>query len=312
MEINNNFRPVCYEDREKYYELFKGIDRIDNGYYNEFSEMTKEKFLSEGIQLLLDWSQGKNLYKNYVQTTFYFLYDDKNNVVAAFKLRHYLNDYWRKGAGHISYCVKKDCRRKGYAKYGLHLAIKALDKILPEEDKLIKVSCDRNNFGSFLAINGNLPLETEEKDIDYNGKIIEVCYNFIDRKNRIVIKTINEKDINSLNDEYLKNNVKNDRIRVFGGYLNNTTLLGYISLEQSNDIYEIKHLNIIENKSNLIFGLFNYSYAIARVNKIKNILIDEITFGTLEKEFSFNQKYEYKVLENKKIEVNVKVLFKYE
>jgi len=312
MEKTDNFRPVCYEDREKYYELFKGIEKNDNGYSNEFAGMTKEEFSTKGIQLLLDWSQGKNLYPNFVPTTFYFLYDDENNVVAAFKLRHYLNDYWRKGAGHISYCVKKDSRKKGYAKYGLHLAIKTLDRILPEEDKLIKVSCSRRNFGSFLSINGNLPLQTEEKDIDYKGKIIEVYSCFIDRKNRIVLKTINEKDINNLNDEYLKNNIKNDKIKIFGGYLNNTTLLGYISLEKNNEIYEIKQIKIIENKNNLIYGLFNYAYANARVNRIKNILIDEITFGTLEKEFSFKEKYEYKVLENKKIEVNVKELFKQE
>ena len=308
----DNFRPVCYEDREKYYELFKDIDKNDHGYVNEFAGMTKEEFSTKGIQLLLDWSQGKNLYENFVPTTFYFLYDEENNVVAAFKLRHYLNDYWRKGAGHISYCVKKDCRKKGYAKYGLHLAVKTLDKILPEEDKLIKVSCSRRNFGSFLSINGNIPLEIEEKYVEYKGKMIEVYASFIDRKNRIVLKTINEKDIINLNDEYLKNNIKNDKIKIFGGFLNYTTLLGYISLEKNNETYEVKKINIIENKTNLVFGLFNYAYANARVNKIKNILIDEITFGTLEKEFYLKEKYEYKVLENKKIEVNVKVLFKYE
>jgi len=312
MELTDNFRPVCYEDREKYYELFKGIAKNDNGYSNEFAEMTKEEFCTKGIQLLLDWSQGKNLYPNFVPTTFYFLYDNENNVVAAFKLRHYLNDYWRKGAGHISYCVKKDCRQKGYSKYGLHLAIKTLDKILPEEDKLIKVSCSRRNYGSFLSINGNIPLEIEEKDVEYKGKMIEVYSSFIDRKNRIVIKTINEKDINNLNDEYLKNNIKNDKIKMFGGFLNNTTLLGYISLEKNNDIYEVKKINIIENKSNLVYGLFNYAYANARVNRVKSILIDEKSFGILEKEFSLKEKYEYKELENKKIEVNVKELFKQE
>ena len=140
--------------------------------------------------------------------------------------------------------------------------------------------------------------------------MVEVYSSFIDRKNRIVLKTINEKDIINLNDEYLKNNIKNDKIKIFGGFLNYTTLLGYISLEKNNETYEVKKINIIENKTNLVFGLFNYAYANARVNKIKNILIDEITFGILEKEFSFKEKYEYKVLENKKIEVNVKELFK--
>jgi predicted acetyltransferase len=211
----DNFRPVCFEEREKIYSLLSTIEKNDNGYVNEFAEMTKEEFLTKGIQLLLDWSNGKNLYENFVPTTFYFLYDNDNNIVGVYKLRHYLNDHYRKGPGHISYAIKKDCRKKGYAKLGLHLAIKVLDTIIPEEEKLIKVCCSRKNLGSFLTIQGNIPLITKDGEREFKGKTVELCENYIDRKNRIVIKTLNEKDIINLNDEHIKSSILNYKHIVF-------------------------------------------------------------------------------------------------
>ena len=303
-----SLKPVCFEDREKIYFLLSGIEKMDNGYMNEFAEMTKEEFLTKGIQLLLDWSNGKNLYENFVPLTFHFLYDNENNIVGVFKLRHYLNDFYRKGPGHISYAIKKDCRKKGYAKLGLHLAIQTLDKILPEEEKLIKICCSRKNFGSFLTIQGNIPLITNDLEKEFKNQKVDVFEGFIDRKNRIVIKTLSEKDNIDISDEYLKNNLKNKEYKIFGGFLNNNILIGYISLVKDNENYTFKYLKIIDKRENLFYGLFNYAYAVARVNEIKNIIIDEENFAKLEKEFSM-EKYELKSLENKNIEVTVKKLF---
>ena len=307
-----SFKPVSYDQKEKIYSLLSGISKMDNGYSNEFAEMTKEEFLSKGIQLLIDWSNGKNLYKNFVPITFYFLYDNED-IVGVFKLRHYLNDYYRNGAGHISYATKKDCRKKGYAKIGLNLAIQEIDKFLPEEDKLIKVCCSRRNFGSYLTIHGNIPLISKDSDKEYQGKKFEICENYIDRKNRILIKTLSKNEnINVNNDEYLKNNIKNEEIKIFGAYLNIYTFIGYIALQKVNEDYEIKKINIFENKENLAYGMFNYVYAIARVNKIKNIFVDELDYEKLKNEFNINEKYDLKSLENKRVQVNVKELCKEE
>jgi predicted acetyltransferase len=308
----DKFKPVCFEEREKIYSILSTIEKNDNGYINEFAEMTKEEFLTKGIQLLLDWSNGKNLYENFVPTTFYFLYDNDNNIVGVYKLRHYLNDHYRKGPGHISYAIKKDCRKKGYAKLGLHLAIKVLDTTIPEEEKLIKVCCSRTNLGTFSTIQGNIPVITKDGEREFKGKIVELCENYIDRKNRIVIKTLNEKDISNLNDEYLKNNIKNSDYIILGALLNNTNLIGYISLQKINEDYVIKNINIIENKDNLMYGLFNYAYAVARVNKIKNILIEDTKYELLKKEFPINEKYDCKTLDDKSIQINVKILNRFE
>ena len=305
----DNFRPVCFEEKEKIYSLLSGIEKNDNGYMNEFAEMTKEEFMTKGIQLLLDWSKGQNLYENFVPTTFHFLYDNENNIVGVFKLRHFLNEFYKNGPGHISYAIKKECRNKGYAKNGLNLAIQVLDNILPEEEKLIKVCCSRKNIGSFLTIQGNIPIITNDLEKEFKGKKFEVCENYIDRKNRVLIKTIKEKDIINLNDDYLKNNIKNNEMKNFGAFYNNT-LVGYISLYKQNENYEIKMIKIIENKNNVVYGLFNYAYAIARSNKIKKIIINQLNYDKIEKEFDLKEKYDITKLEDGKTEINVKQLYK--
>ena len=305
----DNFRPVCFEEKEKIYSLLSGIEKNDNGYMNEFAEMTKEEFMTKGIQLLLDWSKGQNLYENFVPTTFHFLYDNENNIVGVFKLRHFLNEFYKNGPGHISYAIKKECRNKGYAKNGLNLAIQVLDNILPEEEKLIKVCCSRKNIGSFLTIQGNIPIITNDLEKEFKGKKFEVCENYIDRKNRVLIKTIKEKDIINLNDDYLKNNIKNNEMKNFGAFYNNT-LVGYISLYKQNENYEIKMIKIIENKNNVVYGLFNYAYAIARSNKIKKIIINQLNYDNIEKEFGLKEKYDVTKMEDGKTEINVKQLYK--
>ena len=305
----DNFRPVCFEEKEKIYSLLSGIEKDDNGYINEFAEMTKEEFMTKGIQLLLDWSKGQNLYENFVPTTFHFLYDNENNIVGVFKLRHFLNEFYKNGPGHISYAIKKECRNKGYAKNRLNLAIQVLDNILPEEEKLIKVCCSRKNIGSFLTIQGNIPIITNDLEKEFKGKKFEVCENYIDRKNRVLIKTIKEKDIPNLNDDYLKNNIKNNKMKKFGAFYNNT-LVGYISLYKQNENYEIKMMGVIENKNNVVYGLFNYAYAIARSNKIKKIIINQLNYDNIEKEFGLKEKYDVTKMEDGKTEINVKQLYK--
>ena len=78
----------------------------------------------------------------------------------------------------------------------------------------------------------------------------------------------------NLKDEYLNNIniIKDKEYKVFGAFLNNNTHVGDIYLHNENDNYIIKNIKIIENQKNLINGLFNYIYSVARVNKIKNII----------------------------------------
>ena len=69
-------------------------------------------------------------------------------------------------------------------------------------------------------------------------------------------------------------------------------------------------IKIIENKNNVVYGLFNYAYAIARSNKIKKIIINQLNYDKIEKEFDLKEKYDITKLEDGKTEINVKQLYK--
>ena len=53
-------------------------------------------------------------------------------------------------------------------------------------------------------------------------------------------------------------------------------------------------------------------YAFARIIKIKNIIIDEMNYDILKKEFPINERYDCKILDNKNTQIEVKVLYKIE
>ena len=53
-------------------DIFLSIDKNDNGYINEFAEMSKEEFLTKGIQLLLDCQMEKIYMKILFQQHFIF------------------------------------------------------------------------------------------------------------------------------------------------------------------------------------------------------------------------------------------------
>lgn len=63
-------------------------------------------------------------------------------IVGLFKIRHYLNDFLRKGAGHIGYGILPEYRGKGYAKKGLVLAIEKCKEIIKENEIYLSVHKD--------------------------------------------------------------------------------------------------------------------------------------------------------------------------
>ncbi len=85
-------------------------------------------------------------------TQFIYIREDDGRMVGAIQIRHYLNDYLEKYAGHIGYSVRPSERRKGYAAQMLHDALSqcrrlGLDKVM--------VSCRDDNEGSRRVILGN-------------------------------------------------------------------------------------------------------------------------------------------------------------
>lgn len=90
-------------------------------------------------------------------STFFCLDEDRNIMVGAVNIRHYLNETLLLNGGHIGDGVRPSERRKGIATEMIGLALSECRKL--GIDKVLMV-CDKENIGS-------------AKSIIYNGGILE-------------------------------------------------------------------------------------------------------------------------------------------
>ena len=89
----------------------------------------------------------------FVPASTYFALDvERNVIVGAVNIRHYLNDYLLSGGGHIGDGIRPSERRKGYATEMIGLALLkckelGIDRVL--------MSCSQDNIGSKKTILSN-------------------------------------------------------------------------------------------------------------------------------------------------------------
>ncbi len=157
-----------YEDIEKEYLFVKDMPEEENGLTNPWFGVPWEDFKEKAIKEMIDFSKGENLPKGYVPETFLFLWDDKQ-IVGQFRIRHYLCDSLRIGAGHIGYFIRKDLRGKGYAKEGLKLTLEIARKIIPEDEIYLRV--DKKNPASLKVMLHNGGVVKEEDENKYYVRI---------------------------------------------------------------------------------------------------------------------------------------------
>ncbi len=95
-------------------------------------------------------------------STFFLLDEERNILLGAVNIRHYLNEYLLKEGGHIGDGIRPSERRKGYATKMIGLALEECKKL--GIDKVLMV-CDKDNIGSAKSIvkNGGV-LENEFTD----------------------------------------------------------------------------------------------------------------------------------------------------
>lgn len=156
-------KKINYEDIEEEYRAIKKMLPNENGFENKYYNVTKEEFEKKVIPKLLKNSEGLELPEGYVPDTYFFLWDD-NSIVGLFKIRHYLNEYLKQGAGHIGYGILPDSRGKGYAKKGLMLAIEECRKIIPEDEIYLSVHKDNPiSLKVQLACGAYIVGETEDE-----------------------------------------------------------------------------------------------------------------------------------------------------
>ncbi len=161
-------RECTYGDVEKKFLFVRDIPDDENGFTNEWKDVSREEFENLTLRQMIAFSEGKDLPEGYVPETFLFLWND-DEIVGQFRIRHHLCESLKWGAGHIGYFIKKDFRGKGYGTEGLRLTLKIARDIIPEDEIYLRVNKD--NLASLKVMIHNGGYIKYEDDYKYYVRI---------------------------------------------------------------------------------------------------------------------------------------------
>ena len=145
-------KPANFADSEKEWQFVREMLPDENGMINEWYQVSREDFETRALPQMIAFAEGSGLPEGYVPETILFLWDD-DRIVGQFRIRHYLCESLRTGAGHIGYCVGKNDRGKGYGSEGLRLTLEVAREIVPESEFYLRVN--RNNPASLRVMLNN-------------------------------------------------------------------------------------------------------------------------------------------------------------
>lgn len=157
-----------YDDIEKEYLFVRDMPIDENGLTNEWHGVSREEFEQKVLKQMIDYSKGLSLPEGFVPETFLFLWRD-DEIVGQFRIRHYLCDSLRDGAGHIGYFIGREYRGQGYGKEGLRLTLEKARDIIPEEEIYLRV--DKHNKPSLHVMLNNGGVIHHEDELKYYVRI---------------------------------------------------------------------------------------------------------------------------------------------
>ena len=160
--------------------------KLTKEYYKELSEMIDEWKIDQEINHTnhSPWAIFKNDYHDFdyylanlehkepidgkvPSSTFFLLDTERNILLGAVNIRHYLNDYLLKYGGHIGDGIRPSERGKGYGTEMIRLALIECEKL--GINKVLMV-CDKDNIASAKTIINNGGI-LENEIIDEDGDI---------------------------------------------------------------------------------------------------------------------------------------------
>lgn len=134
-------REAGMADAEREWAFVRDMPEDENGLTNAWSGISREDFLQTALPQMLAWSRGEGLPEGYVPETILFLWRD-GEIVGQFRIRHFLCESLRTGAGHIGYFIAKPFRGQGLGTEGLRLTLEKARRIIPEDEIYLRVNRD--------------------------------------------------------------------------------------------------------------------------------------------------------------------------
>jgi len=145
-------KPANYEDIEKEWLFQRSIPADENGFLNDYPDISREDF-DTALATIIAQSKGEKLPERYVPQIIYYLWDD-DNIVGTFHFRHNLCQSLVEGAGHIGYYIAPEYRGKGYGTRGLKLLLDEIRDSVIEDEIYLRVNRDNPASLRIMLNNG--------------------------------------------------------------------------------------------------------------------------------------------------------------
>lgn len=157
-------RKMNYKDIKQQWEYVTALPADENGLTNPYEGVSFEEYEKNVLPTLMMHEHPINMPDWFVPETYYYLWDDET-LIGEFRIRHYLTEVLKNGAGHIGYSVGKQYRGKGYGTKGLSMILDIAKKIVPEDEIYLRVLKD--NEPSYKAIKKNGAYIASEDESHY-------------------------------------------------------------------------------------------------------------------------------------------------
>ena len=161
-------RKMNYEDVVEQWKYVTALPKNENGLTNQYEGVSFEEYKNSVLPELMMHETPINMPNWFVPETYYYLWDG-NILIGEYRIRHYLTDALKTGAGHIGYSIKKEYRGRGYGTRGLALTLELARKIVLEDEIYLRVM--KSNIASFRAIQKNGAYIEGENDTHYFMRI---------------------------------------------------------------------------------------------------------------------------------------------
>lgn len=145
-------RKMNLKDIKEQWEYVTALPKDENGLTNPYEGITFEEYETIVLPELMMHENPVGMPEWFVPETYYYLWDEQV-LVGEYRIRHYLTEALKVGAGHIGYSIKKEYRGKGYGTKGLAMVLDIAREIVPEDEIYLRVL--KSNIPSFKAISNN-------------------------------------------------------------------------------------------------------------------------------------------------------------
>ena len=146
-------RKINVQDAFAQWEYTTALPADENGLTNPYHGLPYDEYVGIVLPKLISYEHPVGMPDWFVPETYYYLWDG-DRLVGEFRIRHYLTDALRNGAGHIGYSIRKDMRGNGYGTTGLKLTLEIARGIVPENEFYLRVNKDNIASQKVMLKNG--------------------------------------------------------------------------------------------------------------------------------------------------------------